>query len=281
MLWSRKSPATHERTRHAGLDLNASRILGVSLGPGTVRPLPLDGPHDDVPLYIALDRRVPALGRIGYSLCRKAPHAVCSNFLPFLAQAREWKAGRHVLTPETALELTFRTLRPLVLAESDAVALTLPSYLAPSQVSRVVQAAGRASFPLKGTAVGALALAAARAEAVVAGKPVAHAEPEREGVLPLHPVASGPGTVVVVDVDDFALSTTIVTVERDAVRLIVADHWPRYCLRVWKDRLLDAVSDRCVRLCRHDRAIPRTPSSPSSSNSMRRSTAPARDSELT
>src|SRR5262249_27329184 len=28
--------------------------------------------------------------------------------------------------------------------------------------------------------------------------------------------------------------------------------WPRVSLKVWKDKLLDAVSDRCVRLCRRD-----------------------------
>ena len=28
--------------------------------------------------------------------------------------------------------------------------------------------------------------------------------------------------------------------------------WPRLAVKAWKDKLLDAVSDRCVRLCRRD-----------------------------
>ncbi|WP_171471264.1 hypothetical protein [Frigoriglobus tundricola] len=28
--------------------------------------------------------------------------------------------------------------------------------------------------------------------------------------------------------------------------------WPRLNVKAWKDRLLDAISDRCVRLCRRD-----------------------------
>jgi hypothetical protein len=36
------------------------------------------------------------------------------------------------------------------------------------------------------------------------------------------------------------------------VRLLSAAAWPKLARRLWKDRLLDALADRCVRLCRRD-----------------------------
>jgi hypothetical protein len=249
MLWGRKSTPVHERTRAVGLDLTASRARAASVGGGKFRTPLLDEPAEDLLLFVAGDRRTPEVGRAGYGLCRKLPHAVCSNFLPALGQPREWKTGRHTLTPESALEVTLsRLVRPLA-AESDAVALTLPYYLTPAQVAKVVVTAARAKLTLKGTAAAPLALAADRAAAVLAGKPVS---PPAEGVVPMRPAAGGPCSVVVVDADEFALSAAVVALERDTARMVTSAAWPRASLKVWKDKLLDAVSDRCVRLCRRD-----------------------------
>src|SRR5262245_8388683 len=138
MLWGRKSTPVHERTRAVGLDLTASRARAASVGGGKFRTPLLDEPAEDLVLFVAGDRRAPEVGRAGYGLCRKLPHAVCSNFLPSLGQPREWKTGRHTLTPESALEIALAKLvRPLA-AESDAVAMTLPYYLTPAQVAKVV-----------------------------------------------------------------------------------------------------------------------------------------------
>jgi hypothetical protein len=253
MLWSRKPTPTHERTRHAGIDLTASRIMGVSVGSGKVRSFVFDGEAEELPLFIALDRRSPEVGRAGYSLCRKMPHTVCSNFLPDLAQAREWRVGRNVLTPESALELALNKIREPILAESETAAVSLPAYLAPAQVSRVVACAAKTRFPLKGTAVGPLALVAMRAAAGSTGKPVTVEEPPTpDWVIRLRRTTDGPGAVVVIDVDEYALSAVAVSVERDQVKLISSAHWPRLSHKLWKDRLLDSVSDRCVRLCRRD-----------------------------
>src|SRR5439155_10732753 len=35
-------------------------------------------------------------------------------------------------------------------------------------------------------------------------------------------------------------------------RMVTSAAWPRASLKAWKDKILDAVSDRCVRLCRRD-----------------------------
>jgi hypothetical protein len=118
----------------------------------------------------------------------------------------------------------------------------------------VTVAAGRAKLPLKGTAVGALALVADRANTLLTGKPAAPAKPEGEAdwVVPMRPAAGGPGAVVVIDADEFAISATLVSVEPERVKMIGTAVWPRLAVKAWKDKLLDAVSDRCVRLCRRD-----------------------------
>lgn len=254
MLWSRKSTPIHERSRHAGIDLTASRMAGVSIGSGKVRTLHLDGEREELDLFIALLQSPPDIGRAGYSLCRKLPHAVYSNFLPALGQPRDKRASRPALTPDSALEAAFQKIHEPVLTESNQVVLALPAYLTPIQVVRVTTSAARVNFPLKGTAVGPLALVAMRAAAVASGKPATtEAEPAApDWVLRLRPTSDGPGVVVVVDADEFALSAVVATVERDRVRLVASGCWPRFARRVWKDRLIEAVSDRCVRLCRRD-----------------------------
>jgi hypothetical protein len=252
MLWSRKSAPIHDKSRDVGVDVTASRIRAVAVGLGKTQPLVLDEPGEDLPLYIALDRRTAEIGRVGYSLCKKAPHAVCSNFLPCLTQTREWRNGRHVVTPDSALELAFTKLRGPIAAESEAVALSLPPYLTPGQVGKVIQATVRVKLPLKGTAVGPLAVVADRAISILTGKAAAPEVPPPDWVVPIRPSATGPGSVVVVDADEHALSATVAAVERDRVRVMGSAVWPKFSARAWKDRLLDAISDRCVRLCRRD-----------------------------
>lgn len=251
MLWSRKAPPVHDRTRAVGIDLTASRVLAEAVG-GKSRAIVLDEPDAELALFVSGDRRAPEVGRAGFALCRKMPHVVCSNFLPAIGQSREWKIGRHSLIAEAALGLVFEKIRGPITNESDAVALSLPVYLGPSQVTRVGITAGRAKFPLKGTAVGALALAADRAPTLLAGKPAAPHAGAADWVVPLRPAAGGPGAVVVIDADEFAVSAVLITVEFDVVRVVGSAVWPRLAVKAWKDRLLDAISDRCVRLCRRD-----------------------------
>lgn len=252
MLWSRKATPTQDKARHVGIDVTASRVRAVSVGLGKVAPLALDEPREELPLYIALDRRAPEVGRTGYVLARKMPHAVCSNFLPALTQTREWRCDRNTLTPEAALDVVFARLAGPVAAVSEAVALTLPAYLTPAQVGKVIAATVRSRLPLKGTAVGALAVAADRAVSVLTGKAAAPEAQSSDWVVPMRANAIGPGAVVVVDADEYCLSGTVVAVERDRVRVIAAAQWTRLSAKAWKDRLLDGIADRCVRLCRRD-----------------------------
>jgi hypothetical protein len=252
MLWSRKSAPVHEKSRAVGVDITSSRARAVSVTAGKSRTLALDDQTEELPMFLALDKRTPEVGRAGYSLCRKTPHTVCSNFLPALTQGREWRCNRTVLTPETALEITFNKISGSVAAESEAAVLALPTYLSPAQVTRTVSLALRAKFPLKGTAVGLLALVADRAAAVLTGKPVAPEVTPPEWIVPLRPTEAGPGAVAVIDADEYALSAVVMLVERDRVKLVATESWPRFAIKTWKDKLIDAIADRCVRLCRRD-----------------------------
>src|SRR6185503_1277079 len=118
------------------------------------------------------------------------------------------------------LELVFAKLKPPILAESDAAALVVPAYLAPNQVTRIVELAVRAKLPLKGTASAPVAVAAHRAAIVLAGRtqPPPDLPPPAGWVVPLRPAANGPGAVLIVDADEFALSAAAVMVDRDAAK---------------------------------------------------------------
>lgn len=251
MLWNRKAPPVHEKSRTVGIDLTSTRARAVGVSNGKQRALLLEDPHEELPLFVSMERRAPEVGRAGVSLCRRMPHAVCSNFLPALTQPRDWRAGRHVLTPESALDIALAKLRTPIAAETDAAVLALPAYLGPAQVTKLVAAATRAKFPLKGTVVGALAVVADRAASLLAGKPAAP-ELASPDVVPLRPSHAGPGLVAVIDADDFAVSGAVVSVERERVKVLTSTCFPRFAVKAWKDRLLDSISDRCVRLCRRD-----------------------------
>ena len=254
MLWSKKPVPIHDRTRVVGLELTSSRARAVSVGAGKVRTVLLEDPAEELPLFLACERRTPEVGRAAYALIRKMPHAVGSNFLPAVGQPREIRAGRYAFTPDAALDLAFTRLHAPIANESDSVALVLPAYLAPKQVTRIVELAARAKIPLKGTASAPLAIAAHRAAILLAGKPQPSPDkpPPSGWVVPLRPAANGPGSVLIVDADEFALSAAVVMVERDSAKHVAQAFWARVAVKMWKDRLLDAVSDRCVRLCRRD-----------------------------
>ena len=173
-----------------------------------------------------------------------------------MGQQREWRTPRHVLTPEAALGVVFQKLCERAVAPTDIVGLALPHYLSTPQMVAVAEAAGKAGLALKGVVAAALALVADRAAAVLAGRTDAPESDEAvalpDWVVPLRPAAAGPGAVVVLDADEHALSGAVVAVAPDEARVLATAAWPRLGLKAWEDRLIDAVADRCVRLCRRD-----------------------------
>ncbi len=250
MFWTRKSDSAHDRARVVGLDLNATRARAVSLAVGRSRTLPLEDPAEELPLVLSLERRTPVVGAAAIPLVRKLPHLVCSNFLPQLGEERAWHAGRVTQTPESAISATFDKLRDPVVAETDALAMAVPAYLSAGQVRTVAALAAKAKLPLRGTVAAPLAVVAHRAAWLLDSQdePTPDDGARPDWIVPI----PHPATVVVVDVDEFALTAAVVAVEPIAVRLVASAVWPRASLKLWKDRLLDAMSDRCVRLCRRD-----------------------------
>ncbi len=212
-----------------GLDLNATRARAAEGTPGmAARPLALDGAHADLPLALSLEGRAAVVGRAGLALCRRLPHLACLNFLPCLGEPRTWAAGRHRLDAARALALVLERLQAAC-AGAQASVVVVPSYLGAAQVETLVCLAEKARLPVHGWLSAPLAAA------------LAAAAEERW---------SGPALVA--DVDDHALTWSAVSATAAEVRLLDTQSLPRLGTRVWRERLLDAVADRCVRQSRRD-----------------------------
>jgi hypothetical protein len=211
-----------------GLDLNSSRARAVTTAPGQAPELlPIAG-EAELPLAVSLEGRSPEAGRAGLSLLRRAPHLACANFLPSLGGPRQWSAGRHRLDAAGALAAVLDRLRPAC-AAAQAVALAVPAYLKADQLEALAQLAEKARLRVCGWVAAPLAATL-----------TAYAE---------QPWA---GPALVVDADDHALTWAAVAVEFGQARVLDTQAVVQLGLRAWKERLLDAVADRCVRQSRRD-----------------------------
>ncbi|MFO0937439.1 MAG: hypothetical protein U0798_13090 [Gemmataceae bacterium] len=244
----------HEKSRRVGIDLTSSRIRTVVCGAGPDRPLVLDAPAIDLALAVHLDRKPLDVGQVGYTSIRRAPHHVAINFLPHVTESKAWKAGRQTLSADAALGVAFAKIAPSVSNEAEAIGLAVPAYLTPPQAAACAGTAAANKLPIAGTVQAALAVVAERTETILRGDPASEeADGDRPaGIVPIRNHADGPGSAVVIDVDDHALSASVVWVDRGETRLLMSASWPKLSKRAWRDRLIDAVSDRCVRLCRRD-----------------------------
>jgi hypothetical protein len=200
-----------------GLDLNAGRARAVAAPAGEYAlPVPLDPPHAELPLALSLAGGRPEVGRAGLRLCRRAPHLVRTSLLPAPPDN------------DTALSLALRQLARSCQRPGGCV-LAVPAYLETAQVSRLFDLAESAGLRLLGCVAAPLALALA-----------AHAE------------QTWPGTALVIDADEHALSVSTVAAAEGQAHLREARGLPRLGLRVWRERLLNAVADRCIRQSRRD-----------------------------
>lgn len=214
---------------HTALDLNADRVWALSgsggQGPHVER---IEGEHSELPLVLSLEGRSVEVGQAGARLVRKSPHLVCAGFLPRLGQNCEWQHGRHRLGPNGALKHVFARLAA-ALPNRKAMAMALPAYLANPQVNLLVQTAREAGLPI----VGALPrnLAAGLAS---------------YGDHPWHDLG------IVVDVDDHALTLGIFRPNDADLCALGQKALPLLGLRAWRERLMAAIADRCIRWSRRD-----------------------------
>jgi hypothetical protein len=221
-----------------GLDLNASRARAVSGPLGTFPcPLPLDPPASELPLVLGLDKSTPRVGAAGVRLLRQQPHLAYHSFLHRLGepagQERQWLTRPHALDASKALSLVFQRLQPICSA-SHGVVLALPGYLHPAQVDLILSLGAHLRLPILGSAPAALAAALA-----------AYAE------------QAWFGAALVADIDEHALTLTAINAVEGNASILETRVLPHLGLRVWKERLLNALADCCVIQSRRDpRASP-------------------------
>jgi hypothetical protein len=209
------------------LDLNATRVRAVRgyVGdyPGAV---PLDPPRPELVLALNLSGRTPVVGEAALRAARQTPHLTWQNFLPRLGEApppgRNWVHTRHKLDPVGALGLVLQQVARAC-RESGGVVLAVPSYLSVAQVETVLTLADKAGLPLFGSVATPLAAALA-----------AHAE------------QAWYHSTIVVDVDEQALTLATVGSTQGQAQLLDVRCWPQLGLRVWRERLLNAVADCCI-----------------------------------
>lgn len=224
-----------------GLDLNASRARAVVGSAGALpHALMLDGAERDLPVRISLRNRHPEVGRAALALGRQLPHFVCANFLADLGTPKTWSAGRHTLDSAKAATLVFERLRQAC-SSAKSVFLAVPAYLTREQGEALAPLAAKARLPL----LGSIAAPMASALSAYAGAPWS-------------------GLALAVDADDHALTCTLIASserpeprEEPGTRLPTLSRThvvslPRLGVRAWKNRLIDAIADRCVRQSRRD-----------------------------
>jgi len=219
-----------------GLALDASRVQA-ACGPAgrTPRPLPLAGVEAELPSAISMAGRKPVVGRAGVALCRQCPHLVCSDFLAHLGDTRTWKAGRHRLNAERALGLVLEQVRPAC-AGARGLVLVLPAYLSAEQIDLAAAVAGQ---------VGARGRSPLPPVLASLTTPLAVA-------LTAYADQGWFGPALVLDADDYALTWSRVTVVGGEARALDVHVLPHLGLRAWRERLINAVADRCVRQSRRD-----------------------------
>ncbi|MSQ93671.1 MAG: hypothetical protein EXR98_03850 [Gemmataceae bacterium] len=215
-----------------GLDWNATRVRAVLGASGAYpMPLPLEPPALDLPLAISLEKSVPTVGGFALRQCRTSAHLVCQAFLPHLSeqpgQGPRWQAGRHILDTRDACDLVWRKLSYLG-ASSQGLVLSVPGYLAPVQVEALRKLGERARLPVLGSAPTILTAALA----------AYHPSPSKN--------EGWQRSVLVIDVDDHALTIGWVKALADKAHLLECRVFPTLGLVQWHERLIDALAELFV-----------------------------------
>jgi hypothetical protein len=192
------------------------------------RPVRLEGERAELPLALFLEKRHVRLGQAGLTLCRQWPQQVCLDLLPTLGTTKIWKYGRHCLTPEQALALLVGQVREK-LTGIKKVLLTVPAYLSDTQIELLRKILTEAGLKVLGLLRRSLSIGLA-----------SHWE---------HPWLN---VGVLVDVDEHALSCTLLRPDPVDLHLVRQRSFPALGLRWWRERLLSAVADLCIRQHRRD-----------------------------
>ncbi len=267
MFWIRKAAPRVEQP--AGVELTAQLARAVVWQADRFRPVVLDPPDAELAMCIDLEGRQPRLGQAALRHIRLRPHTVHTGFLAKLADPTVRLHGRYGLHPDDAMRLGLHALRQALHAEGPSrVVLAVPPYLGPRQVRRLEELAQEVGLSLQGTVAAPLAVAAAPqavqylvGKAAVAetgtgsntnGHPLDPCRGMGRRTLPVPAGGGLPAVVVIIDIDVHALTAAAVQLDATAARLQAICFWPNWSAYYWQERLIDMLSDRCIRLCRHD-----------------------------
>jgi hypothetical protein len=190
--------------------------------------LPLEDTGSAMPLVLHLENRQAVVGTLASARAHQEPHLVCHNFLPFLGQPRQWVGGSHRLDAAEALRRVFEALGPRF-GNTGGVSAVVPEYLTVAQVNLMASLTSKLRWKLLGSIPVCLA-----------------------ATLAVYHQLPWSGTVLVVDVDDHALSCAAVVLTPDRVVRLAARSASTLGTTAWVRRLLEGTSQRCIRLSRRD-----------------------------
>lgn len=210
------------------LDWNATRVRALLGEAGDYPlPVPLELPGLELPAALSLAKAALEIGTPALRHCRTAPHFVCQSFLQHLNNNHgpRWQADRHSLDAKAACEHLWHRMQPIA-GNAKGIVLALPGYLQPAQAA-VLARLGRS------TVIGS---APTLLTAALAG----------------HVEQFWQRSVLVVDVDEHALTLGWVKAMADRANLVESRSFTQLGLRVWKERLLNVLADLCVHQHRRD-----------------------------
>jgi hypothetical protein len=211
------------------MDWNATRLRAVLGAPGQdPLPLPLEPPALELPLAISFDKPAPEVGSHALRQCRSAVQGICQSFLPHLSnqpgQGPRWQG----LDAHGACELIWRKFSHLG-ANLQGMVLTVPVYLQTHQANALRKLGEQARLPVIGSIPTHLS-------AALAG----HAEQFWQR------------SVLVIDLDDHALSLGWVKAVSDKAHLVECRTFPHMGLKHIRERLIDGLADLFVVQHRRD-----------------------------
>ena len=216
-----------------GLDLNATRVRAVSGTAGDFAYLlPLQPPHEDLPMMVNSEGKSPTIGHPVLRMCRERPHAVYKHFLPYLGEVPDDPNGSQVRHHQTDCEYALALVFDHLFNHSEqhqGMYLSLPPYLGPHQVFLLREITQSAQVPIVCTITNPLAVSLS-----------AFAENHWSK------------NALVVDVDDHALWLAWVRADNENMNLIDVVCYPKLGLAVRKKKLLSILADLCIKDCRRD-----------------------------